>query len=131
MRTEFLSTPDSTFFYHDAWLSLLGFSIGKIYFINTPLVKYRLHNNNASLQKFTKRNRFLNAFNHIKKTLLNSSYLQNELALAKEFKHKYQAQLNLDDQLILDAFLSLDHKLYFQKKWAFEKAFKNKWIKRF
>jgi glycosyltransferase involved in cell wall biosynthesis len=131
MRHEFLSTPDSKLFYHDAWLSLLGFSIGKVYFINTPQIKYRLHNNNASLQKFTKRNRFLNVLNHIKKTLLNSGYLERELALAKEFKLKYQAQLNPDHQLILDSFLSLDHKYYFQKKWAFEKAFKNKWIKRF
>ena len=131
MRAEFLSAPDNKLFYHDAWLSLLGFSIGKIYFINTPLVKYRLHNNNASLQKFKKRNRFLNACNHIKKILLNSNYLQNELTLARNFKHQYQAQLNPDHQLILDSFLSLDHKYYFQKKWAFEKAFKNKWIKRF
>ena len=130
MRTEFLSTPDSKLFYHDAWLSLLGFSIGKINFINTPLIKYRLHNNNVSLQNFTKRNRLLNAFNHIKKALLNSSYLENELAVAKEFKHKYHTHLGLDHQLILDSFLSLEHKHYFQKKWAFEKAFKNKWNKR-
>jgi hypothetical protein len=131
MRNEFLSTPDSKNFYHDAWLSLLGFSIGKIKFINTPQVKYRLHDNNVSLQKFTKRNRFLNVLNHIKKIILNSSYLDNELALAKAFKHKYQAQLNPDHQLILNSFLSLDNKHYIQKKWAFEKAFKNKWIKRF
>lgn len=131
MRNEFLSTPDSKNFYHDAWLSLLGFSIGKIKFINTPQVEYRLHDNNVSLQKFTKRNRFLNVLNHIKKIILNSSYLDNELALAKAFKHKYQAQLNPDHQLILNSFLSLDNKHYIQKKWAFEKAFKNKWIKRF
>jgi hypothetical protein len=131
MRNEFLFTPDSKLFYHDAWLSLLGFSMGKINFINTPQVKYRLHDNNVSLQKFTKRNRFLNVLNHIKKIILNSSYLDNELALAMAFKHKYQAQLNPDHQLILNSFLSLDNKHYIQKKWAFEKAFKNKWIKRF
>lgn len=131
MQTELLSSPDSKVFYHDAWLSLLGFSIGKMHFINSPQVKYRLHHNNASIQNFTKRNRFLNALNHIKKTLLNSSYLEYELALAKAFKHQYQVQLNPDHQFILDSFLSLDNKYYIQKKWAFEKAFKNKWIKRF
>ena len=73
----------------------------------------------------------MNACNHIKKILLNANYLQNELTLARNFKHKYQAQLNPDHLLILDSFLSLDNKYYFQKKWAFEKAFKNKWIKRF
>jgi len=131
MRSEFDHTPNSKIFYHDAWLALLGFSIGKIYYIKTPLVKYRLHNNNASLQTFKKRNRFLNALGHLYKTLLNSSYLKNELALAKEFHHKYYVQLNLYHQNILDSFLSLDHKFYFQKKWAFEKVFKYKWIKRF
>jgi glycosyltransferase involved in cell wall biosynthesis len=131
MRDELTHMPDSKIYYHDAWLAMLGFGMGKVYYINTPLVNYRLHNNNASLQKFTKRSRWRNAFGHLAKTLLNSGYLKNELALAKDFHHKYYAKLTARNQLILDAFLSLEGKLYFQKKWAFEKAFKNKWIKRF
>lgn len=131
MRDELTHMPNSKIYYHDAWLAMLGFGMGKIYFINTPLVKYRLHNNNASLQKFTKRNRWKNAFGHLAKLVLNSNYLKNELALAKDFHLKYYTKLSATNQNILDAFLSLEGKLYFQKKWAFEKAFKNKWIKRF
>jgi glycosyltransferase involved in cell wall biosynthesis len=131
MRSEFIAMPNSKIFFHDAWLALLGFGIGHVHFINTPLVKYRLHDNNLSLQKFKKRNRFVNALGHIGKALFKTNYLEKEVALAKVFHEKYYSKLSSNKQLLLDAFLSLSGKLYFQKKWAFEKAFKNKWIKRF
>lgn len=131
MRAAFITMPNSKLFYHDAWLALLGFGMGHTYFINTPLVKYRLHGNNVSLQKFTPRNRFINAIKHFAKAFFKTSYLQNELALAFAFREKYYAQLSPNNQLLIDAFLSLEGKLYIQKKWAFEKAFKNKWIQRF
>jgi hypothetical protein len=131
MRDELTHMPDSKIYYHDAWLAMLGFGMGKVYYINTPLVNYRLHNNNASLQKFKKRNRFVNALGHIGKALFKTNYLEKEVALAKAFHEKYYSKLSSNKQLLLDAFLPLSGKLYFQKKWAFEKAFKNKWIKRF
>jgi hypothetical protein len=118
-------------FYHDAWLALIGFGIGKVHFIKEPLVKYRLHNNNASIQNYKARNQILNAFNHIAKSFLKTNYLFNEIELAKKFKNNYYDLLSPNQQSMLANFLSLDNKYYIQKKWAFEKAFKNKWIQRF
>lgn len=131
MRVHFLNMPSSKLFYHDAWLALIGFGIGKVQFIKEPLVKYRLHNNNASIQNYKARNRILNAFNHIAKSFLKTNYLFNEIALAKTFKNNYYDLLSPNQQSVLANFLSLDNKYYIQKKWAFEKAFKNKWIQRF
>jgi glycosyltransferase involved in cell wall biosynthesis len=131
MRTPFLAMPENKIFYHDAWISLIGFGIGKVAFIKEPLVRYRLHGNNLSMPNFKPRNRFVNLATHLISLPFKSSYLAYELVLAKAFSSKYNALLSTEKQLLLSNFLSLDNKLHYQKKWAFEKAFYSKWIKRF
>ena len=131
MRANFLEMPDSKVYYHDAWLSLLGFGIGKVSFIKLPLVNYRLHSNNVSMPNFKEKNRFVNFIKHIITLPFKSKYLNNEIILAETFARQYTNQLSSEKQLLLTNFISLKNKRHFQKKWAFEKAFKNKWIKRF
>ena len=131
MRNEFLNMPENEHFYHDAWLALIGFGFGQVAFIKEPLVKYRLHNNNVSMPNFKPRSRFLNLLTHLFSMPFKSAYLTKDLVLANLFAKNYKALLSSDKQILLSNFLSLEHKLHFQKKWAFEKAFKNKWIQRF
>lgn len=131
MRSHFEKMPVNNHFYHDAWLGLLGFGIGNVHFIYEPLVQYRLHDKNASIAGFKPRNKWINAMRHILLAPFKSSYLKNELILAKIFKAIYFDQLSEQNQFLLTEFLSLENKFHFQKKWAFEKAFKDKWIQRF
>ncbi len=131
MRKYFLAMPDSKVYYHDAWLALLGWGIGKVAFINNRLVNYRLHSNNASMPDFKPRNRFVNLIKHFIGLPFKSNYLSNEIILAEAFISQYNDQLSSEKKLMIANFISLKNKLHFQKKWAFEKAFYSKWIKRF
>ena len=110
MRANFLERPDSKVYYHDAWLSLLGFGIGKVSFIKQPLVNYRLHSNNVSMPNFKEKNRFVNFIKHIITLPFKSKYLNNEIILAETFARQYTNQLSSEKQLLITNFISLKNK---------------------
>jgi hypothetical protein len=131
MKQYLLQMPVSKAYHHDAWMALIGFGLGEVAYCKEPLIQYRMHEDNESLSNFTKSPRWLKALVHLAKMPFLSSYLNNEIELASAFKTLYEKQIPASKLEAINNLISLKGKIYFQKKWGFEKAFKNQWIKRF
>lgn len=131
MRQHFLDMPNSNSYNHDAWLSLVGFYIGKCIYINHKLVLYRKHEQNLTISNFIKLPRYARIYRVIKNIFQNKFYLHNELVIANDFLIKYQTTLSNEKIKILKSFIKLEKVNYFFKKAYFEYVFFRFWIKRF
>ena len=131
MRQYFLDMPNSSFYNHDAWLSLIGFYIGKCLFINHKLVFYRKHEQNLTISNFIKSPRYTRIYQIIRNIFQNRSYLKNELLIANDFLSKHQTILSSDKIRILRSFIKLEKANFMIKKIYFEYIFFRFWKKRF
>ena len=131
LRNLFVAMPHSKQYFHDAWMALIAFGWGNHACIQEPLVLYRQHANNLTIAAHQKKSRHGKLVAHGKAFFTASNYLNNELALAKDFSNSYVDKLSPAKQLALHNFLSLQTKSHFRKKWAFEKTFFPRWLNRF
>lgn len=131
MRRFFADIPESKYYNHDAWITMIGFSFGQISCIDSPTVRYRKHQQNVTISTIKKTNLLIRLINHAKNLLIENDFLEEQFELVSDFLKSYQKQLSADDQDLMNQFLSLKNVSYFKKKLAFEKHFKQHWIKRF
>lgn len=131
LRNLLVQMPKNQYYLHDAWLALIAFGWGNCAGIKEPLVLYRRHQHNFTIATHLKKNRISKLLGHGKALFSHTSYLNDELELAKDFSNLYFDKLSPAKQMALKSFLSLNHQSHFQKKWAFEKAFSPHWLNRF
>jgi glycosyltransferase involved in cell wall biosynthesis len=131
MRSFFEDIPESKYYNHDAWITMIGFSFGQIGCINSPTVRYRKHQQNVTISNIKKTNLLTRLINHAKNLLSENNFLEEQFELVGDFFKTYQNQLSASDLSLMNRFLILKNGSYFKKKLAFEKHFKKHWIKRF
>lgn len=131
MRELFADIPENKSFNHDAWITLIACSFGKISRLNQPYIKYRSHDNNVTFINHRKKNRIARLQYHLFSLFAKTDFLEEEIELIQTFYNQYQDRLSIEDKKMLQNFISLSRRPYLQKKIAFEIAFKNNWIKRF
>ncbi len=131
MKDLFADIPDDTPFNHDSWLSLIGFSFGRIACIPESFIQYRKHADNISFTGETyRKKRAGRIWNHLKSVFSNRDFLEKQIILAKSFLDRYETKLTQEQQALFADFTSLENATYLRKKIAFEKAFKNNWTRR-
>ncbi|MDP1762777.1 MAG: glycosyltransferase family 2 protein [Sediminibacterium sp.] len=131
MRERFSDIPENKSFNHDAWITLIAFSFGKVSSLNRPYIKYRSHDNNVTFTNHRKKNRIARIQNHLFSLFAKTDFLEEEIILVQTFYNQYQDRLSTGEKKMLQNFINLSKRSYLQKKIAFEIAFKNNWIKRF
>lgn len=131
MRSFFLEIPDSTIFNHDAWITLIAFTFGKATALPVPTVYYRKHEQNVTFSNHKKRNRILKIKQHLMNIFIKKDYLKERFVITASFYTQHGNKLSYHHNKIIQKFLKLENMPYLRQKWAFEIAFKNKWIKRF
>jgi glycosyltransferase involved in cell wall biosynthesis len=130
MKCYLKDIPDDTPFNHDAWLSLIGFSFGKIACLPESLIKYRKHQNNTSFTEENISTRSGRILNHLISIVLNKNFLEKQIKLAKSFHTQYCNSLSKDQTVLFKEFIALKDLSYLRKKIAFERSFKKYWISR-
>ena len=131
MKDLFRDIPDNTPFNHDSWLSLIGFSFGKVACMPESFIQYRRHEANFSFkEKKYRKNKVERAWNHLRSVFTNPDFLEKHIALATSFLNKYQARLSPEQQSRFSDFIALENASYLRKKIAFERSFRNNWIQR-
>jgi glycosyltransferase involved in cell wall biosynthesis len=105
---------------HDHWLLMVCSSVGKISFVNKPLIKYRIHSNNAIGFK-GKRDSFLKDFQLSFKNILKYGFFNKKYRLLL-YERNIQQIKNICEQLPAivskDAisFAQIDKTNYFNRK---------------
>lgn len=106
---------------HDWWLALVAGAFGQISIIKTPTMLYRQHGRNDVGAK--NRQGFLAIAKEIKRGMSASSrldlkeHLVEKYRQAASFLSRYQAMLNSKQILMLEAFVSLEHCSWWNKRW--------------
>lgn len=131
MRSFFADIPESKYYNHDAWITMIGFSFGQIGCVDFPTVRYRKHQQNVTISNLKKTSLLIRLINHTKNLFSESNFLEEQFELVGDFLKSYEKQLSTDDRSLMNRFLILKNVSYFKKKLAFEKYFKQHWIKRF
>lgn len=131
MKTIFLQMPSKPDYNHDAWITLAGFTFGKVNRLSESQILYRKHSNNVTFSNYKKSKRIKRFFNLVKSVFSKNDFLENQFTILKDF-HGLNKQLipTIQEKEIL-SFLSLSKASYIRKKNAFEKSFKGNWINRF
>jgi len=112
--------------FHDEWMALVAFTFGKAESIKLPLVKYRRHDNNASIAADIKiRSRpqrlLLELIDFFKG---KDDFLANRFKTVQKFYDQYHSQMKPISKSYYEEFLKLCDKPYFIKKLAFRKMVK-------
>ncbi|MES2003076.1 MAG: glycosyltransferase family 2 protein [Bacteroidota bacterium] len=131
MKKHFATIPENSAFNHDTWITLLAFTLGKVYALPDPYIYYRHHDSNATFSNHRKQTRMERILSHLKNTVGRNDYLAAQFVLVKAFYSHYSEFLSAETGKMIKAFLKLEQSPYLRKKIAFEKAFNNKWISRF
>ena len=108
--------------YHDHWIALLTAAFGKFKAIDQQLILLRNHANNTSFriklsfaQKMIKKSK-----NAITKTQ-HKYWLNLRIEQAKDFRNNYKDKLNKKDLQTIDAFISIEKRTGFGRKFAYVK----------
>ena len=131
MKEFFSDIPANKAFNHDAWITLIAFTFGKVSTLAHPYIKYRKHEYNVTFANHKKKNRMERIGNHIRSFFRKTDFLQEQIKLAKAFYNSYQYRLSDDHKKAIEEMWQLENASYVKKKLAFEIAFKDNWIKRF
>ncbi len=120
LRDLFMETPDDVR-YHDEWLALLAFTFGRAKSANTPLVKYRKHQTNASLDAGAKsNNRYHSVLSQLLKAINGKDdFLSDQFIIISKFYDNYKDKMTIENKRYFEKFLLLENKTYFAKKLAF------------
>ena len=98
---------------HDGWLALVASAIGKIGFIQEPLIAYRQHGLNAiGAKRSASILRPKELVIKFQKFMFSKNRLRNRAEQAKALKSRTQTMLSPDQIKMIDAFVALEHKNY-------------------
>lgn len=129
MRSYFLNMPEENIL-HDVWMAFIGYGLGNVRAIATPLVLYRQHGKNVNYQEGNlKKTKWQERAQKLKMLFTKNDYLREEFFIAAQFLHQYHANLTGDKKVALQHFMKLKNKSFFQKHLALKKAFQQKWGK--
>lgn len=131
MRGYFGDIPLNKAYNHDTWITLIAFSFGQVALLPEPTVRYRKHQDNVTLGKRTRTSRASRIIMHMRSLLGNGDYLRDQFILVRDFLAQYRSRLGDQQRETLEQFLQLENERHMKKKIAFERAFRNKWLKRF
>lgn len=121
LRKFFLSMPDSIALNHDGWMALIAFTFGRAAYVDEPLVRYRKHENNASIS-YEKRidNRYINVVKQLFESFKsNDSFMKAQFDTVEQFYQCYHTVITEDKQKIFEDFLKLKNAGFLTKKLAF------------
>lgn len=130
MRVYFGEMPPGRF-NHDAWITLVAFTFGRVLRLPDPLIHYRQHQRNATYAGHKKPNRFQRVLRHFSLLFFRNDYLHEQAELLKSFMQAYNDKLTDIQKQQMMRIIHLEHKSYLRKKFALEQAFRGKWINRF
>jgi glycosyltransferase involved in cell wall biosynthesis len=131
MQPVMAALPPTELYIYDAWLAMAAFGWGKIACLPDPLIKYRQHDANLTFSDHQATNRSQRLLHHLSQLWGKDIFLQQEIALARDFQKQFNSRLSPERKKNLQRFLELENKTYLQKKWAFEKSFSPNWLNRF
>lgn len=130
MRIYFDQIPRGNF-NHDAWITLVAFTFGRVLQLPDPLIRYRQHQLNATYADHKKTNRFQRVLRHLSFLFSRNDYLHHQAELLKSFMQVYDDKLTEAQKRQMMLVVQLEHRSYLRKKIALERAFRGKWINRF
>ena len=126
-RKYFLQMPTDISM-HDAWLALIAFSFGKVEAVKEPLVLYRRHTSNTAFAAaYKKENKAARWWRNLKMLFSENDYLKDEIHIASKLFEKYEMNISNEKKYLIENFINLKGKYFFQKKWTFRKYFKGYW----
>lgn len=97
---------------HDWWLGLVASKFGKIGFINESTIQYRQHSSNdTGAKKFNFKYIVKKAFR-----LFFNDKLYSNISQAKEFLDRFRNKLDHDTILMLEDFINIENKSFYQKR---------------
>ena len=131
MRSFFPDIPDTGSNYHDTWITLIAFSFGKAMLLPGSYVLYRQHANNVTFANHRPTKRYERVLLHLKNIFGNKDYLLDRVVLLKKFYDRYRSLLTEQQVKDIRTVLDLEGSSYLQKKMAYERSFRGKWINRF
>jgi len=103
-----LPIPDEAIM-HDWWLGLVASKFGKIAYVNEPLIKYRQHKKNSIGAKGFKI-----------KTIVRKFFIElpmkDNLVQAQKFLNQYRDSLDEESITMLEDFVSIESKSFWQKR---------------
>ena len=132
LRILFDSTLSEIYFNHDGWLALLAFSFGKVKNISQPLVFYRKHESNLSIDiNKIPRSRYQNLYDQIMAALKGSdNFLVEQLNAVNKFYEQFKSGMDTETKLTFENFLTLNGKSYFVKKIVYKRMINKLKVKR-
>jgi glycosyltransferase involved in cell wall biosynthesis len=102
---------------HDWWLTILASAVGKIGFIEYPLIDYRQHDlNEVGAKQGASILRPFSLFRKLFVFLLNDQRLDNVINQAKALKSSAESLLTYDQLYMIDAFINLKNQNYIEKR---------------
>ena len=124
LRQMFKNIPYRVRFHHDDWLAVAAFAFGKVASIKEPLVKYRKHDNNVTIEANTKpRNRYRTLKEQLFKVIRGKDdFLAIRFELARFFYDQYALEMTAEVKQCFENFMKLESKSYFTKKIAFRRV---------
>lgn len=131
MKKFFLEIPGEHTFNHDAWITLVAFSFGKVALLQPGHILYRKHSHNVTFSNHKKSKRSDRIINHIRSVFVPNNFLHDQVILLREFLSAYRSFLSEKQAGEIAAVLQLEKASYLKKKIAFERSFKGKWTNRF
>ena len=130
MKVLFDTIPDHVELNHDAWITLIAFTFGKVDVVQESLMKYRKHDSNAAVLTTLRK---MNRYDKIRSELASiwkpqPSYLFEQLILVQKFYDTFESSFSVDDRRLIERFLSLKNRSYLEKKILLRWFFKGQWI---
>ena len=130
MKVLFDTIPDHVELNHDAWITLIAFTFGKVDVVQESLMKYRKHDSNAAVLTTLRK---MNRYDKIRSELASiwkpqPSYLFEQLILVQKFYDTFESSFSVDDRRLIERFLSLKNRSYLEKKILLRRFFKGQWI---
>ncbi len=124
MKGFFASMPDRIALNHDGWMALVAFTFGRVAYINEPLVKYRKHDNNASIDRDKKvHSRLVSTLKQVVNSFQsNDGFLSAQFDTVAQFYECYKAGMDEEKRQVFDNFLNLKNASFLIKKFAFAKV---------
>ncbi|WP_374951381.1 glycosyltransferase family 2 protein [Mucilaginibacter sp.] len=119
----FSEIPNQVRFHHDDWIAVAAFAFGNVQRIDEPLVRYRKHDNNVTIEADKKpRSRYRSIREQLLKVVKGQDdFLAIRLELANLFYGEYALKMTGEVKMYFEKFLSLQKRSYFFKKLAFRK----------